>query len=124
MAIKARREVIKATFLKEIDDCCFHLVREIRNAHIVEDEAKVAVVAYYDLTKQLANVITENPQNIDQILPKTVTIAKNELIKIRERIIKEKEESLDKALYENLTLQEIRNLFQKNEKKGHEIRGK
>ena len=123
LAIKARREVIKATFLKEIDDCCFHLVREIRNAHIVEDEAKVAVVTYYDLTKQLANVITENPQNIDQILPKTVTIAKNELIKIRERIIKAKEESLDKALYENLTLQEIRNLFQKNEKKEHEIRG-
>ncbi len=100
---------------KHIDDSFFSLCRELRIDPTVlnddKDPTKISAGKYYLQAKQFVESARNLPNKAPTQELKSLTEARNDFIWIREKYLRNRENILNRAIYDNLTLSEIKQLY-------------
>lgn len=100
---------------KKIDDSFFALSRELRLDAILrkndKDPLKVSLCNFYSAAKEYADKVKNSPTEDFSPLVTVLSEARNEFISQRESYLASRERKLDKVIYGNLSLEEIKSLY-------------
>ena len=113
----AALEIMVATVAAErkIDESFFVLSRELRldNDLRINDNSplKIALANYYNAAKDFVVEIKNSPTKIHSELVPMLTEVRNKFISPRELYLSYKEKTLNKVIYGNLSLQEVKSLY-------------
>ena len=100
---------------QKIDEAFFALSRELRLDNNLRNNdknpLKVSLQNYYSIAKDFTEKVKKSPTENFSRLVSVLSEARNEFISPRERYLSFKEKTLNKVIYGNLSLQEIKSLY-------------
>lgn len=100
---------------KKIDDSFFALSRELRSDTNLQvndnDPLKISLRKYYYAAKKYVDKVKNSPTKNFSPLVTILSKERNEFISQRERYLISKERKLNKVIYGNLSLEEIKSLY-------------
>lgn len=100
---------------KKIDDSFFALSRELRSDTNLRsndsDPLKISLRNFYSAAKEYVDRVKNSPTENFSPLVTVLSEARNEFISQRERYLASKERKLNKVIYGNLSLDEIKSLY-------------
>lgn len=103
--------------VQEIDDLFFKAARQLNldSASSIKAKSPIGVAFFmlYDKAKDYIEYCRKNPNDVTNVKILTpLTNARNEMLEQREKYLGKLEKKLHKLLYENLSLEEIRKMYQ------------
>lgn len=100
---------------KQIDDSFFAITRELNTIFEIRTDdknpLKLAVTKYYCVAKKIVENLSKNPRYNSSKDLEILKEARSEFMKLRESLLFEKVNTLNRAIYGNMTLNEIKKLF-------------